>query len=227
MRRLLPLVLTAVALPAQAAPLALPAQAAQASDANRLVALIASDETVVQLAGQLFDAHARDETGLSAETRALFAQDPALKAHVATRVRGEVAAVLRQELPSLRTELSSLVRSRMTPREIADSLAFFSTSTGRKLLASAYRGVGDSGATSEQEAEQAAVTAVMRDLAPEDYSALFTFGASPAAQKFQALRPRISEASRRWGEDVVARHQARLERVGERAIADYRGERKG
>lgn len=226
MRRFLPFLLLASALPAHAQALA-PQQAAAAQDADRLVALVASDDMIVQLAGQLFDAHIRDGANLPADKRALFAQNPGLKRHVADRVRGEMAAVLKSELPSLRKQLAALVRSDMTPREIADSLAFFSTPTGRKLLVRAYRGVGGSGATSEQEAEQAAVTAVMKDLAPEDYSALFTFGTSPAAQKFQALRPRITETSRRWGEDIVARHQARLERIGEQAIADYRGEMKG
>lgn len=223
MRMLLSLLLAAVALPAQAAPARPATQEAPASEVGRLVALLAPDASIVTMAGQIFDAHVRDPANLPAEARALFAGDPALKAHVADRVRGEVAGVLRQELPGLRTRLATLVRGAMTPQEIGDSLAFFSTATGRKLLARAYRGVGQAGATTEQDAERAAITAVMQDLAPEDYSALFTFGASPAAQKFQALRPRISETSRRWGEEVVTRHQNRLERVAVQAIADYRG----
>lgn len=222
MRMLLSLLLAAVALPAQAASARPATQGAPANEVGRLVALLAPDASIVAMAAQLFDAHVRDPANLPAEVRTLFADDPALKAHVAGRVRSEAAGVLRQELPALRTRLAALVRSAMTPREIGDSLTFFSTATGRKMLARAYRGVGEAGATSEEDAERAAITAVMQDLAPEDYSALFTFGASPAAQKFQALRPRISETSRRWGEEVVTRHQNRLERIAVEAIAGYR-----
>ncbi len=217
------LALLAAALPALPAEAAI-GHAAQASaaPADRLVALVASDDMVIQLAGQLFDSHVRNDANLPEDKRAMFAADAGLKRHVATRLRGEMAGVLRAELPSLRKQLSALVRRDMTPQEIADTVTFLSTPTGRKLLARAYRGVGESGATSLEEAEKAAMTAVLRDLSPEDYSPLLTFGASPAAQKFQALKPRINETSRRWSEDVVQRHQARLARVADQAVADYR-----
>ena len=225
MRTLAAALLLATPLPAQAAT-AQPPQAAPVQGADRLVALLVSDESIVPLAGQLFDAHVGDDANLPAEQRAMFAADPALKQQVATSVRNEMAGVLRQELPGLRSRLAVLVGKEMTRQEIADSLAFFSTATGRKLMSGAYRAVGESGATSEAEAEKAAMAAVMRNLSPEDYSPLLTFGSSTAAQKFQTLRPRINEVSRRWGEEVVTRHQARLERTAERAIASYRGKTK-
>lgn len=227
MRRLLPLLLTAVALPAQAAPVGLAAQAAPTQDADRLVALLTSDDLVSQLSRQMLDSYLRDEIGMSEAQKTMFAQNPALKEHVAGRLRGEMTPILRQELPSLRAQLAGEVRGGMSPQEIRDMLTFFSTRTGRKLLAGGYRGVGDSGAISPEEAEKAAISAMMRDLTPDDYSTLLTLGTSSAAQKFQTLKPRITEISRRWGEGVVARHQARLERVGEQAIVEYRGEIKG
>lgn len=215
------LLLAALAVPAHAAPRPFEAQAAT-SDATRLVALIASEASVVQLARQLFDAYLRDEANLPAEMAALFAKDPALKTHVAARLRGEMVAIMRGELPALRAQLATLVHSEMTAAETADTLTFLSSATGRKLLASAYRGLGEAGVMSEAEAEQAATAAIMRDLEPEDYSTLLTFGSTTAAKKFQTLRPRISETSRRWGEEVAARQQSRLERAFAAAVADYR-----
>lgn len=199
------------------------ATATPARGAARLVALLASDETITRLAGRMFDANLARTDLLPAETRALFARDPALKLHVAARTRTALRGIVTREMPSLRTQLSALFADSMTTQEIAETLAFFNTPTGQKMVAQIYRGVGESGALDERQAEQAAMQALMSSLAPEDYGVMLSFGGSRAAQKLQALDQRIRAISRAWGQDVIARNEARLVRAVKQAMADYPG----
>ncbi|WP_404336065.1 DUF2059 domain-containing protein [Sphingomonas sp. MMS12-HWE2-04] len=199
--------------------------ATPARGAAQLVALLASDETITRLAGRMFDANLSKTELLPAETRTLFARDPALKQHVAGRTRSALTLIVGRELPSLRTQLSALFAEGMTAQEIAETLTFFNTPTGQKMVAQIYRGVGESGALDERQAEKAAMQALMSSLAPEDYGVMLSFGGTSAAQKLQALDPRIRAISRAWGQDVIARNEARLVHTVRQAVAEYPGKK--
>jgi hypothetical protein len=217
--------LAAPALPA-AALAAGPTAVAPASDADRLVALLAPDAMVTQLARRMFDNNVQKADLLSAKSKARLGEDAAFKKQVADAVGAEMTRILPRELPALRTRMSALLAREMTAPEIAETLRFFGTPTGRKMLAQIYRGIGESGATTEEQAQQAAMSALMASLTPEDYPALIAFTGSPAAAKLQSLNPRIKETSRAWALDFIARYQPVLVQVAEKAASGYRGEEK-
>jgi hypothetical protein len=209
------------------APAAAATQAVAASDAAQLVGLLASDASLTRLATRMFERHVENDANLPAEQRRLFAANPGMKAHVATAIQREMTATLKRELPALRTQLTDVARTDLTATETREMLAFLRTPTGRKVLASVYRGIAESGARSEQEVQQAAVNALMAGMGPEDYPELLAFGRTSAARKLQRLQPRISTISRAWAEDVTERHEARLLRIVETAQREFVKKAKG
>lgn len=211
----------AAPLPALAAPFAGLAAEAPAADVERLVAILLPDQQLIDGTGKVFSNAIADETGLDAASRALFAANPGLKDHVAGRVRSELGVILRSELPDLRGRLATAIVQNLTPQDVRDTLGFFASPTGAKVVQQMYGGIATSGASNEEEAQQAGMSALMASLTPDDYPALMAFGASPAAAKLQTVTPRLHDVARNWGQSLVTRHEARLMAVAQKAVAEF------
>lgn len=216
MRAFLPLLFVA------AAPVAMPTAAfAQVGGAARLVGTIASDQLLVELAGRLFENHLHAETGLSAEQKALLADNPGLKRYVAEQVRPELTLALKRELPDLRSDLTDLVGREMTAQDVTDTARFLATPTGQKVLARIYQAIGNSAVSDEKQARQVAMTALMASLGPDDYGPLLAFAGTPAARKLQAIQPRIGAVARDWAARITDKHRSRMERLVDTATRDF------
>lgn len=199
---------------------------APASDADRLVAALLPEDALVKITTKVFDNNLQNDTALSAEKKALYTANPGLKAHLSERMKGEIAVILRKDLPGLRTDLAALLMREMSASEISDTVAFFGSATGQKMMAHMYDGVANSAATSEAEAKQAAMAGLMASLTPEDYPALMAFGATPAAAKLQAVTPKVQDVTKAWAAKMIAANQARLTAAADKATADYLAKKK-
>lgn len=197
-----------------------------ADDARRLAALMLPGDALVRITARVFDNHLQSEAGLSPEKKALYAANPGLKAHLAERMKGEIAAIMRKDLPGLHAELAALFAREMTAEEIGQTLAFLESATGQKMMAQMYSGVAASSATSEEEAKQAAMAGVMGSLTQEDYPALMAFGTTSAAAKLQAVTPKLHEVTKSWATKMIASNEARLTAVRDRATAEYLAKKK-
>lgn len=206
----------AVARPAPVAP----APDARA-DAEQLAGILLPSEAVLEVGGRAFDYGVDQGTVISDEERALYDANPGMKEYVAGRVRPEFQAILSQELPGLRRDLSLIVSGEMTPAEIADTLAFFASPTGAKMKAQIYRAIAERPDQSQAEMQQNAMNAAIANLTPDDYPVLMTFGTSSAAQKIQQVSPRISAAGQAWAERMMAANDARLRKVAQTAQAEF------
>jgi hypothetical protein len=224
------LLYTAIALaiaplaPAHALPSAAPAEAR--ADAEALVAQLVGDDAMVKLGRRAFDSGVDGRVAGDARIQQTYAANPGLKQHVADELRGEFIKIMLHELPGLRRQLSVIVGAEMTGAEIADTLAFFRSSVGQKLKAQAYASIGDKPGQTPEQMQQAAMAAVMSNLAPEDYPPLLAFGATSAAQKMQTLNPKISATSQAWANRLVAENEARMRALALKATSDFLAKKK-
>ena len=217
MRSLLALLALATALPAPAQARA--AWAIAGAPADTLVALVADDASVTQVGGKAFDTGFAREIATDPRIKAALDADPALKDRVAASLRREFLASMRKALPALRDQLSTIVARDMTPAEITDTIAFFQSSVGQKMRTLVYRSLGNDPGQSQAQVTQQAMTSLLADLKPEEYPALLAFGGSPAAQKLQAVNPKIQAASQAWGARLFADNAPRLRAAARKAVA--------
>lgn len=203
--------------PAQAG---VPLQAARA-EADRLVGVMLADDAMMDVASRSFTYGMEQQLAGDPATQKLYAANPGMKDHVAAQVRAEFLKVTRAELPALRSDVSRLIQADMTAAEIADARTFLESTTGRKVAAQLYRSIGDKPDGNQQEMQQAAMASLMGSLTPEDYPALMAFGGSPAAQKMQALNPRITAASQAWSNRLIAANEARMKTLAAQSAAQF------
>ncbi|UZK65347.1 hypothetical protein [Sphingomonas sp. M1-B02] len=215
---------TALHAPAQAR---VPAIVDARTDADALVAQLASDSAMARLGARAFDHGVEQEIAADPAIKATYAANPGLKAHVVAQLRGEFLKIMQRQLPALRSQLSQVVRTEMSAVEIADTLTFFQSPVGQKLKEQVYASMSDKPGQSPDEARQAAMTAVMSNLTAEDYPALMAFGASSAAQKMQAVNPKIAATSEAWAKKLVADSDARMRALAAEAAAAYLKRRTG
>lgn len=199
-------VMTAAAMPAPVA--------APASDLDRLVLLLLPEQ-------QLLDVIA---TAVRKQAKSIpdFARDPAMADFVFARMRPEVDKVMRESLPELRAEIAKIVSTELTPGEIGEVYAFFSSPAGQKLQRHAFKAIGENPNAQPAEQQRIAVEGFMAELAPSDYPALTAFGASGGAQKMSQVTPRISAASSAWADRLLVRHGERFAALRNQAIAEYK-----
>lgn len=203
--------------PAQAG---VPLQAARA-EADRLVGVMLADDAMMDVASRSFTYGMEQQLAGDPATQKLYAANPGMKDYVAAQVRAEFLKVTRAELPALRSDVSRLIQADMTAAEIADARTFLESTTGRKVAAQLYRSIGDKPDGNQQEMQQAAMASLMGSLTPEDYPALMAFGGSPAAQKMQALNPRITAASQAWSNRLIAANEARMKTLAAQSAAQF------
>jgi hypothetical protein len=192
-----------------------------ASDAEQLVDMLLPQDALTRITQRVFDNAVAQNKGTDTERQKLYAATPGLKEAVAERVRAELGVILKRELPGLRTQMVALLTGELSADEISDTLTFFASATGRKMMATMYAGMAETSATNEEQLKQEATASLMRSLTPEDYPALTAFGASSAAPKLQAINPKMQALSKEWATKLIAGNQARLEAVAQQAIADF------
>jgi Uncharacterized protein conserved in bacteria (DUF2059) len=225
---LLALALSAAALAPASAFAAAPAAAPVAdTDLQKLVSLLAPEEAITQLAGKSFDTGMDQRIAANPKLKAAYAADPAMREAVGSQLRTQFASVLVAALPSLRAEIETILKTALTPAEIADSLSFFASPTGQKVRAEVYETMGSAPGQSTQEMQQAAIAAVMAKMTAEDYPALMAFAGSTASQKMGTVNPRISAASQAWADRLVAANRPKLEALADKLAADYRARKSG
>ena len=206
----------ALAPPMQAAPLAAAPVAApvHASDLDRLVLLMLPEQRVIDL------------TLVAVRKQALlrpdFAKDPEMADFVIKRMWPEVEKTLRDGLPELRAELAKVIAASLTPAEVSDLYAFFSSPTGQKLQNVMFEVIAENPSASPAEQQRLMMDKFMPSLTPDDYGALTRFGGSGAAHKMQDITPRISTVSEAWAADILSRNDARMTVLRNQAIADYK-----
>ena len=122
-----------------------------------------------------------------------------------------VAATIKR-LPAYRVKVAEIFDRRMTSAELEATAAFYTSPTGRRVLALAVDGL-DYGAILQQQiasggkaeiaagdihtlAEGAAMPAI-RKLDPAEMKVLMTFGVSPAGLKVNQMRPEIEQLAAR------------------------------
>jgi hypothetical protein len=196
------------------------------ADAEKLVGILLSRESILDLGGRSFDYGVDQGNVTDPALRKLYDAHPGMKEYVASKVRPEFQAILSDALPGLRSNLTAIVTGEMTPQEIADTLTFFASPTGVKMKAQIYQSIGDKPDQSQAEMQQSAVAAAMANLTQEDYPALIAFAGSTAAQKMQAVSPKISAASEAWAAQMIAGNRARLQQVAKKAQAEFLAKRK-
>lgn len=197
--------------------------AAPVADANldKLVALMAPEDSIGRLAGKAFDAGMDQQVAADPKMKATFDANPGLREQVGGQLRSQFTAILVAALPSLRAELSGILKQDLTASEIADTLTFFSSPTGQKLRAEVYETMGGAPGQSPEEIQQAAIAAVMAKMTTEDYPALMAFGASPAAQKMNSVNPKIQAASQAWAERLVTANRAKMQALAVKLTTEY------
>jgi Uncharacterized protein conserved in bacteria (DUF2059) len=201
---IVPFAIAAAVAPATAAPAARPAVVAQqGSPAEQLVALLLPDDKMVTAVASVIKAQVSDESKFTPERRTLFATYPGFKDELVAFVSSEIGTLMLKQLPSLHAELATIISSEMTPAEIQQTLTFFRSPTGRKMLNQIYAGLAASGTTDEQEARSKAMATMMASLTPDDYPALTAFGRSSVAPKMQAIGPRMQAASKAWSDRFI------------------------
>lgn len=214
------LVLAGLAVPAGAHPM----RAAQtaATDLDRLIGVLVSDATMLDLAMKGLESGAPPP-----DIAALYAANPGMKAHVEAQLRPEMQRLMQRELPALRSEIGAILTAELTPAEIGDAVTFFTSPTGRKIYAAAIGSIASQPGADEAEGRQAAVNAAMASVTAEDYPALIAFGASGASAKMKTINPRIGAASRAWAARLIAENSQGMQAAQRRAIEDFRKSKPG
>lgn len=214
------LMLSAAALTPTAAFAAAPVVAPDAN-VDKLVVLMVPEDAIGRLAGKAFDAGMDQQVAADPKMKATFDANPGLREQVGAALRTEFTSILVTALPSLRTEISGILQQELSATEISDTLTFFSSPTGQKLRAEVYETMGGAPGQSAAEMQQAAIAAVMAKMTAEDYPALMAFGASPAAQKMNAVNPKIQAASQAWAAKLVEANRAKMQALAIKLTAEY------
>jgi hypothetical protein len=220
------LALGVAVLPVQAfaaAPLAAPVAD---GDLQKLVALMAPEDSIGRIAGQAFDKGMDQQIAGDPKMKATYDANPGLREQVGGQLRGQFTRILVAALPSLRGEIAGILQAELTPGEIGDTLTFFASPTGQKVRAEVYETMGSAPGQSPQEMQQAAMAAVMAKMTAEDYPALMAFAGSTAAQKMGSVNPKIAAASQAWALKLVAANRPQMEGFATKAVADYLAKKK-
>lgn len=221
------LALGVAALPASAFAAAPVSAPAAEGDLQKLVALMAPEDSIGRIAGRAFDLGMDQQLAADPKMKAAYDANPGLREQVGGQLRGQFTRILVAALPSLRGEIETILKAELTPGEIADTLTFFASPTGQKVRTEVYEAMGNAPGQSPQEMQQAAMAAVMAKMTPEDYPALMAFAGSTAAQKMGSLNPKIAAASQAWALKLVAANRPQMEGFATRAAAEYLAKKKG
>ncbi len=227
MKTLFAALLIAAASPALALAQAEPAtRAPQAGDAARLASLIVPDAQLPAMIGTGFRKGFATSLAANPTGKALYDAHPGMEDFVAKRVSDELAKLAAADLPTLREQLTEIVRDDMEPDEIVETLTFFESPTGTKMRARVVAAMQKQAPTTAEEGQKAAAEAAVADLTPEDYPALTAFGTSAAAKKMQLVNPKIMAASQAWSMQLGAANAAKLKAAREAAEAEFLAQKK-
>ena len=187
--------------PAQAAPAAGTPAVALADGATALAAAVLPTETLIAARLPRFDAMFAEEIAADKELAALEKEHPGLKQAVTQAARDEARVAYARAADLLRADVAQLYRARFTPAEIAIISRFFSTPTGKALVALSAGSSGDTASQFEADRQRRLLATLQQpdDQAKADLGALAATGLLP---KMQAVRPEVPAISARRFNDV-------------------------
>jgi hypothetical protein len=169
-----------------------------------------------------------------AEGKALLEEYPNLPDVLWAAVEPELVRYSAADHPKFLDRLAALYRARLTTREMAGLYEFYGSSTGRKLVREAYRGLdanpvladlakqeGDVSAESLQAARGAGLSNVVSSLDAADEAALLGIGKILPLEKWRQIGAETQKLTLEWvnQEDPVL--EARIEALIEAAFEKY------
>lgn len=227
MKTLFAALLIAGATPALALAQAEPTtRAPQAGDAAKLASFIVPEGQMPALIAFGFRRGFATSIAANPTAKALYDANPGMQDFVVARVSDELVKLAAADLPTLREQLTGIVRDDMEPDEIVDTLTFFESPTGTKMRARIVAAMQKQAPTTAEEGQKTAAEAAVADLTPEDYPALTAFGTSSAAKKMQLVNPKIMAASQAWSMQLGTANAAKLKAVREAAEAEFLAKKK-
>lgn len=222
MRMLFAALLIAGATPSLAMAQAEPTtRAPQAGDAARLAGIMVPDAQMPGLIAIGFRRGFATSIAGNPKAKGLYDANPGMEDFVTTKVSEELVKLAAADLPTLREQLTGIVRDEMEPDEIVDTLTFFESPTGTKMRARIVAAMQKQAPATAEEGQKTAAEAAVADLTPEDYPALTAFGTSTAAKKMQLVNPKIMAASQAWSMQLGTANAAKLKAVREAAEAEF------
>lgn len=184
---------------------------------ERLLGYIINETDVIESATANFDVEF-DRNFKSGGGDAAEARFPGISGAIKAAGRQEMIAILRDNYPGLRANVTALVSQSLTPRDIEQANVFYGSPTGRKLVRAANTGArGADVSAIVKSAQDAAVGA----MSPADNAALDAFARSDVFPKINALGPRMVQSSADWANTVMTREAKRLQQAAQAAGAAH------
>jgi hypothetical protein len=214
---------------------ATPAQTRVPANALHLATLLGPADKVIDQGLRLWEAAMRAELTKSADDAATAAANPGLVDAVVDAVRPIVRNQLSTKgLPERQQRYARLFADKLTPSDIDQLIAFYSSATGQKVIAGMYavdqadqtidamRKHPD-GLTAEDalNVTRSRENEVAGKLDADDWKAMYAFGVSPTGQKMKALVPQLGQLNAEMANETDPAEDAAIDQAYTAAVNAY------
>lgn len=234
------LLLATAAVAPQAAPIVSPpatspADAVRRSKALQIVKLLCPESTVIEESGDDYVANARQLLVARGKLDDLEARYPGI---VEAMLRASVPtmnAQMRRRLSVLWVRLTDIYLARLAGPELDQTLAFYTSPTGKKMIASMDARMKPKAMTNDmirnddlsislgslQSDLKDALPGVISDMGPADKSALLAFMRTSAFPKLAAIVVPVQQTTLRWAQESSPEDDQQIQTVMADAMKAY------
>lgn len=226
----------AAPVPAQQSPATSTVSSAISERALKLAAILNSDAIII---GSTSDAEALDLLrqlwGSREGLAEMETKNPGITLALARELLPIIDRSSRERLPELHRRQAALYAANFTAAELDTLIAFYSSPTGAKLIASMQASIKPKaiiaeasqsedfkfGAQSALKDIRATIPDIMKTMDASDKAALIRFAQSGVAPKMRALSPKTQQLAIDWMNEEAPWEGAEMEKAIERVLARF------
>ncbi len=213
-------------------------QSPQYDAALVLAKALRSEENMVAESRYAFEGQMATALQKDKNVATLEGEYPGITNYMLTAMRSEIEQQIVSSLPILWKEMATLISSEMSLSEIGQAHQYYTSPSGRRLVASVLSHYDYGGLVSDtMKSSTFAVTPhgiksnlesrigkVIAEMTVEDKQALMVFTKTSAFTKIQALNPRILDITASWANRSTPEEEARLDTIAVDAAETFMAE---
>ncbi len=216
------------------------APAATAENALRLSRLLNPADRLVDVAMRGFEIGINAALKKSPDDAKLFDENPGLLDAIVEAGKPIVRKHVEASVPAHQQKFADFYAQRFSAEEIQQLIGFYSTPTGKKVIAGMYNGadLGNFAEAIAQKPDQPVTPDAIREFTrsagakllpafePDDWKALFMFAATPAYATLKSIAPEFRQLTADLANDEDPAMDAELDKAVAAAVGKYMAQKK-
>jgi Uncharacterized protein conserved in bacteria (DUF2059) len=203
--------------------------------ALELAKTLKSEATIQGEARYAFDGRLAKDLQADPDVASLEAEYPGVTQHMLLAMQSEIEALTAKSIPDLWDRLAKIFASGMTEAELIQALAFYSSPTGKRLIAAThantdYARLGKAVVEDPESkvsvkdlkaAVRAGVGKTVDGMSEDDTATLMAFSKTAAYLRVRELGPKVIETAAEWSNESSAEDEQRMEEIASKAIEEF------